>query len=513
MSNQSFDVAVLGGGPGGYIAAIRCAQYGLKAALIEARELGGTCLNRGCIPTKALLASAHAYQSALHADSFGVTVQNVGYDYAKFAARKDGIVKRLRSGVEGLEKAHGVTVIRGYGKLMDAHTLQAGDACITARDIILATGSSPALPPIPGINAESIAANAASTTNSAGSIAAAATTNIVTSDEVLGFTRLPESFVIIGGGVIGIEFASLFSALGKPVAVLEMLPSILPGVDGDIVKRLVASLSAKGVNIVTRAKVLSLSGEKTVAVEYELDGARKTASAECCVVCVGRKPQTAGIGLDKAGVVLDRGFVRVDDHMRTNMPNIYAVGDITGKAQLAHVASAQALAAAANCAGRPQAFSYGIIPACIYTEPEIAFVGMSAEQAAASGKRARTASFDLAANGKAMTMGESGLVKLAYDDATGEILGAQIFAPRATDMIAEVAAVMRAEGVIEELADTIHPHPTLSEAIYEAAHAAEGLCCHAAPVQTPAAAPAPVPAAAPAAAPAATPDAAPAQRQ
>ncbi|WP_227762091.1 dihydrolipoyl dehydrogenase [Zhaonella formicivorans] len=457
---EKYDVAVLGGGPGGYVAAIRCAQYGLKTVLIEADELGGTCLNRGCIPTKALLHCAELYESALESMEHGVFTGGISFNYAALARRKDTIVAKLRAGIASLEKAHGVTVIKGFGVLQDPHTINVNGNLVNAEKIILATGSAPARPPIPGIDGE----------------------NIITSDEVLAMTECPDSFVIIGGGVIGMEFATLFAALGKKVTVIEMMPSILPGVDRDIVRMLSQILQKKGVELVTSARVTSLQGGKTIKVNYEQSGQVKSATGACCVISVGRKPMTAGIGLEALGVRMARSFVEVDDRLRTNIPNIYAIGDITGKMQLAHVATAQGLVAAANCAGKDEKIDYSIVPACIYTSPEIAFVGMTEEKAKEAGKAVQCGTFNVAGNGKAMIMGaKSGIVKLVTDEATGEILGAQLFAPRATDMIAELCVAMKCEGTIEELAATIHPHPTVSEVIMEAAHDVEGLCCHSMP--------------------------------
>ncbi|GHU93122.1 dihydrolipoyl dehydrogenase [Clostridia bacterium] len=452
---MTYDVAVLGAGPGGYEAAIRCAQYGLKTALIEERELGGTCLNRGCIPTKAMLECGHAYERAEHATVFGVTVQNVGYDFAKMAARRDAVVSKLRAGIAGLEKAHGVTVISGRGVLSGADSMLVGGETVRADKIILATGGAPARPPIPGADGA----------------------NVLTSDEVLAMNDVPESVVIIGGGVIGIEFATLFSMLGKPVTVLEMLPEILAGVDAELVVALKRSLKKRKIEFVTGAKVTGIAADGIVS--YELSGETKNVKADCCILSAGRRPQTAGLGLESIGVKVERGFISTDECMRTNIPNIYAVGDITGKIQLAHVASAQGLVAAAHCAGRPCNMRYDIVPACVYTEPELAWVGLTEEQAKTAGRAVITGRFNAAGNGRAMTMGEdTGLVKVIADAVTGELLGAHILAPRATDMVAEVAAVMRSEGTIDELAATIHPHPTISEMIMEAAHDAEGLCCH-----------------------------------
>lgn len=458
--NTRYDVAVLGGGPGGYEAAIRCSQYGLKTALIEARELGGTCLNRGCIPTKALLHSAELYEEAKGAAKFGVSMGEISYDYAKIAANKDAVVAKLRGGIGALEAAHGVEVINGFGKLTSANTIDVDGTVIEADKIILATGSAPARPPIPGIEGK----------------------NVVTSDEVLAMTELPESFVIIGGGVIGMEFTTLFASLGKKVTVVEMMPSILPGVDADIVNSIKASLKKKGVTIINNAKVTGIEGGDSVNVNYELNGKNEVASGSVCVVSVGRRAMTAGIGLEDLGIKMNRAFVEVDACMQTSVKNIYAIGDITGKIQLAHVATAQGMVAAANCAGRTAIMNYDVVPACIYSSPEIAYIGMTADKAKEAGYDVEIGSFNVAGNGKAMVMGaNSGVVKLVAQKTTGKILGAQIFAPRATDMIGEIAVLMKKGGTIEDLSNTIHPHPTVCETIMEAAHDAEGLCCNAMP--------------------------------
>lgn len=459
-----YEVVVLGGGPGGYIAAIRAAQLGKKVALVEARELGGTCLNRGCIPTKALLHCAEIYEQTVNASGFGICAAEVGYDYGKMAAYKTGVVDKLVSGIAGLEKAHGVKVIKGFGRLTDTHTLRVVQSTddvidVTFDKLILATGSAPAKPPIPGIEGR----------------------NVVTSDDILSMETLPESFVIIGGGVIGIEFATLFATLGKPVTVIEMMPSILPGADSDIVRTCLRVLKKKKVSIVNNAKVTSIEGGDEVTVTYELNGAEKTASGACCVVSVGRRAMTANIGLDTCGIEMNRAFVNIDEHCRTNIENIYAIGDITGKIQLAHVASAQGLVAAANAAGHEEVMDYSVVPSCIYTNPEIAFAGISEDKAKEAGIEYKVGSYNVAGNGRAMVMGENlGIVKL-ISDADGKLIGAQLMCPRATDMIAELAAAMKLGASVKDIADTIHPHPTVSEVVMEAAHDWEGLCCHSLP--------------------------------
>lgn len=459
MSEYSFDVVVLGGGPGGYEAAIRCSQYGKKVALVEARELGGTCLNRGCIPTKALLHSAEAFEETQNASSCGVITGDVSFDFARMAEYKDNVVAKLRSGVASLEKAHGVKVIKGYGKLIDSHTLDVDGEAITFDKLILATGSAPARPPIPGIDGE----------------------NIVTSDEILNMTELPESFVIIGGGVIGIEFATLFATLGRSVTVIEMMPSILPGVDADVVRTLGRALKKKKVNVINNSKVTCIEGGNIVKVTYELNGVEKTAEGACCVVSVGRRAMTSGIGIENVGIEMNRAFINIDEHCRTNIENIYAIGDITGKIQLAHVASAQGMVAAANICGKESVMDYNVVPSCIYTCPEIAFVGMSEDKAKAAGIEYKTGSFNVAGNGRAMIIGNAmGTVKLIASPA-GKLLGAQLMGPRVTDMVAEIAVVLKHGGSIEDIAETIHPHPTVSEAVMEAAHDFDGLCCHTLP--------------------------------
>ena len=459
MANQ-YDVAILGAGPGGYEAAIRAAKYGLKVALVEGAELGGTCLNRGCIPTKALLHGAEVYESAKGAAAFGVHVSDVSYDYAKIVAFKNKTVTTLRNGIGMLEKANGVEVIEGFGVLKDKNTITVNGTDVTADNIILATGSQPARPPIPGIDGQ----------------------NVVTSDEILAMETCPDSFVIIGGGVIGMEFATLYASLGKPVTVIEMMPSILPGVEDDITKPLTRNLKRKGVTVITSARVTEIAGGDTVTVRYELNGKTETATGACCIVSVGRSPRTKDIGLEEVGIEMDRAFVKVDDCMQTNIANIYAIGDITGKIQLAHVATAQGMVAAANCAGKTATMNYNVVPACIYTTPEIAYIGMTEAAAKEAGYDVILGNFNVAGNGKAMVMGEnSGTIKLIAQKQTGKILGAQLFAPRATDMIGEIAVVMQKGGTLEDIGDTIHPHPTVVETLMEAAHDAHGMSNNAMP--------------------------------
>lgn len=454
---SKYDVAILGGGPGGYETAIRCSQLGLKTCLIEAKELGGTCLNWGCIPTKALLHSSEVYIEAKGAAEFGVNTGAVSFDFTKIMSRKDDILMRQRNGIRGLEKSHGVEVIKGFGVLTSSTTIDVGGQIIETDKIILATGSTPARPPIPGMDS----------------------INVLTSDDIFNLKACPDSIVIIGGGVIGIEFATFFANLDVKVTIVEMMPEILPGMDTEMKNLLAQTLSGKGVKIVTSAQVKKIESNGAVSISYIKDGQDADVQGAMCLVCVGRRPMTREIGLEAVGVKTERGFVGIDEHMRTNIQNVFAIGDITGKVQLAHVASAQGMIAAANCAGKNERMDYRFIPSCVYTSPELASVGMTAEKATSEGIDIRIGTFKIAGNGKAMVIGATvGLVKLITCAKTGEILGGQILSPRATDMITEIAAVMRSEGTIEELSTTIHPHPTLSEIILEAAHDTHGLSVH-----------------------------------
>lgn len=451
-----YQVAVIGGGPGGYVAAIRAAQLGCSAVIIEKDAFGGTCLNRGCIPTKALLHSAEMYDAMLHSAALGIDAAGVTFDYARMADRKKKIVSRLRGGVEYLLKGHGVDIVRGNARLIDKNTIKAGEEIIEADRIILAMGSCPARIPIPGIDKE----------------------GVTDSDGVLALEEIPQSIVIIGGGVIGIEFATLFGSLGKKVTVIEMLSGIMgPAVDSDISGTMIKLLRRKRVDIHVNAKVLAI--KDGLCVSYEEKGEVKEACGEMIVVAVGRKPSTSGMGLEELGIQTERGFIQVDEHLETSVPGIYAIGDITGKLQLAHVASAQGLVAAANAAGRLAVMDYDVVPSCIYTNPEVACIGLTEEQAREKGFEVKTGRFVTAGNGKSMVMGESnGFVKILADAGTGKILGAHLLCSRATDMIAEIAVAMKAGAGVDGIADTIHPHPTVSEIIMEACHDADHMCVH-----------------------------------
>ena len=461
---EQFDVAVIGGGPGGYIAAIRCAQLGKKTALIESRDLGGACLNRGCIPTKTLLHTAELYDEVKnHGRELGLSGAELGYDYAVLAARKDSVVSKLRRGIESLVKGRKITLIKGSAAFTGPRTLKVTDAAGTvteygAANIIIASGCEPSSIPVPGADLPAV----------------------LNSDAVLSLTAIPDSAVIIGGGVIGIEFATLFNSLGKKITIIEMLPRILNGMDQSVCDAMTKLLSKRGVEIHTNAKLLEIKTAPCGAVcAYEENDAKKEAMGSIVIMAVGRRPVSKNLNLAAAGLAENRGFITVDEKMATNVPGIYAIGDVTGKVQLAHVASAQGMVAAAAIAGKKAAMSYGIIPACVYTNPEIASIGKTEVQVKEAGLPYKTGTFPAAGNGRSLIMNAAdGFVKIISHADTGEILGAHIMAPRATDLIGEIAVSMKAEATIEEIAGTIHGHPTVNEMIMEAAHDVEGLCCH-----------------------------------
>ena len=372
------------------------------------------------------------------------------------AKNKTKISSKLSGGIGFLLKGNKVTLVNGEAKLTSNTSFVVDGKTYTASNIILATGSEPARIPIPGIDLP----------------------GVVNSDGVLASETCPKSVVIIGGGVIGIEFATLFSTLGVKVTVIEMLGKIMgPATDDEAASLMLKILKKKGVEIHLNSKVVSI--EAGMKVNYEENGKACVAEGEQVVVSIGRSPITKGIGLEELGIKMNRAFIDVDDEMRTSIPNIYAIGDITGKIQLAHVASAQGIVAAHNAAGEHKKMSYAIVPSCIYTSPEVASVGLNEQQAKEKGLNVKIGKFNIAGNGRSMIMGESaGFCKMITDARTGEIYGTVIVAPRATDMIAEIATAMKAEATVEEISDTIHPHPTVSEIIMEAAHDVEGLCGH-----------------------------------
>lgn len=451
-----FDVAIIGGGPGGYVAAIRAAQMGGKVALVEAARLGGTCLNVGCIPTKTLFRSAEVLHWAKQASVFGVSTGEVSLSFPAVMARQAQVVSQLVSGVEQLLKANGVAYYPGKGSILSSNMVgvSRGDGTIeqiVTKNIIIATGSSPARPPIPGLELP----------------------GVVSSDEVFGWEGLPSSLVIIGGGVIGIEFACIMSAFGAKVTVVEMMPLILPTVDEEIARRLTPILRRSGIHVVTGAKVTGITTGAAggLAVSYETAAAAQLVEAEKVLVATGRVPNFGGIDLVAIGIEHDRRGIKVDRRCRTNRPGIYAIGDVTGQVQLAHVASAQGIAAVEDIFGQGHDLNLDAVPGCIFSMPEVAGVGLTEKACKEAGLSYTVSKFPFAALGKAVAMGETeGLVKIIADAQSGKILGVHIMGPHATDLIHEGALALTMGATTADLVRTIHAHPTLSEAVLEAAH-------------------------------------------
>lgn len=469
---KQYDIAVIGGGPGGYVAAIKAAQEGKKVCLVEKDKLGGVCLNRGCIPTKTLLKSIDVLEAVKHCADFGVIgvdISTAAINMAKLQQRKNNVVKKLTGGVGMLLKANGVTVISGNAEFVDNKTLLVGNERIGADNFIIATGSIPAKPPIPVSGAEVCPCHTPCTPRD---ICAP----IIGSDEALDLVEIPSKVVIIGGGVIGIEFAYIFAQLGAKVTVIELMEQILPMVDAEITAEVAKMLNSLGINIITGAKVTKIVGSK---VYFEHDGEQGCESGEKILMSTGRVPNTAGLNLEAAGIQMNRRSIAVDAAMQTNVPGIYAIGDVNGQSMLAHTASMEGIVAVEHILGHHFKIDYDKIPSCIYIQPEIASVGLTEAQAREKYGEITVGRFPLAANGKAMVQGEArGLVKVILEPKFQEILGVHIFGPHATDLIAEAALAMNLEATAEEVVTSIHPHPTISEIIPEAFHAALGRAIH-----------------------------------
>ncbi|MBN1675606.1 MAG: dihydrolipoyl dehydrogenase [Kiritimatiellae bacterium] len=450
------DIVIIGGGPGGYVAAIRAAQQGAKVALVEKDKLGGVCLHRGCVPSKTLLHSAELYRNALHAAAFGIEIPAPTVHFDKIMARKDQVVRTLHGGVEHLVKANRIELVRGEADLLSPTRVKVGDTVMDARHIIIAVGSSPALPPLDGCDDPCV----------------------ITSDQALHLDQLPESMVIVGGGVIGVEMACLFRNLGTAVTIIELLDRIVPTLDSDLGTALRKTLKQQKIETLTGARVLSVKGGK---VTFEHEGATKSCSVQKVLMAVGRRSNGLDLALDKVGVRHVKGVIETDAQLRTSVPTVYAIGDVNGKYMLAHVASKEGLTAVAAIMGRNAAMNYAAIPQCVYTIPEeLASVGMTEEEARRQhGAAVKVGRFPLAANGKALATGlRDGFTKLIAGP-DGEILGAHLMAPHATDMIATLAVAMQAELTPVEIGETVFPHPTVSETILEAAHLIEGNPIHA----------------------------------
>lgn len=443
------DLVVIGGGPGGYIAAIRARQLGLDVTLIEKDAVGGTCLNRGCIPTKAYFKNAGVIKTITESQEYGVEVSQLNFDMATAKARKDKVVSSLVSGIKQLLLANGVEIIKGEASLVDKSTILVDGQELKTEKILLATGSVPSLLPIKGIELE----------------------GVMTSDDILELSEVPKRLVIIGGGVIGLEFACIFKAFGSEVTVIEYQPSVLNILDKEVGKRMGVFLKKQKITVHTSAAVQSI--EKTNdGLEVQVEGKKGelVCTGDMVLVAGGRKPYIAGLNLEKVGIETDkRGFITVDDNYQTNVEGIYAIGDVIGGQMLTHVASEEGIAAVEKIAGSNGGkLHYNAVPSCIFTFPEIATVGMTEEALKESGINYKTGKFLFAANGKAMTMGETdGFVKIIADE-NDQIIGVHIIGPHASDLILEGTMLVKNQMKTSQVIGTIHPHPTLGEAMMEA---------------------------------------------
>ncbi|MFK3894173.1 dihydrolipoyl dehydrogenase [Bacillus sp. PS93] len=469
-----YDVVILGGGTGGYVAAIRAAQLGLKTAVVEKEKLGGTCLHKGCIPSKALLRSAEVYRTAREADQFGVETAGVSLNFEKVQQRKQSVVDKLAAGVNHLMKKGKIDVYTGYGRILGPSifsplpgtiSVERGNGeendMLIPKQVIIATGSRPRM--LPGLEADG--------------------KSVLTSDEALQMEELPQSIIIVGGGVIGIEWASMLHDFGVKVTVIEYADRILPTEDPEISKEMESLLKKKGIQFITGAKVLPDTMTKTsddISIQAEKDGETVTYSAEKMLVSIGRQANIEGIGLENTDIVTENGMISVNESCQTKESHIYAIGDVIGGLQLAHVASHEGIIAVEHFAGLdPHPLDPTLVPKCIYSSPEAASVGLTEDEAKANGHNVKIGKFPFMAIGKALVYGESdGFVKIVADRDTDDILGVHMIGPHVTDMISEAGLAKVLDATPWEVGQTIHPHPTLSEAIGEAALAADGKAIH-----------------------------------
>ncbi len=461
MAQKSYDVIIIGSGPGGYVAAIRAAQLGLKTAIIEKDYLGGTCLNVGCIPTKTLFQSAEIADAVNESAKYGVNSSFEGLDFAAVMRRKDKVVRQLSGGVRFLLKKNGIDVIMGEATLLSPTTvkdLKSGEVFET-KNVLIAAGSSNAAPPIPGIDGG----------------------QIIDSTGLLALTEMPASLAIIGGGVIGCEFAGIFNSFGCSVTILEMLPQLLGNMDTALAKAAVDQFASEGIRVELGARVREISdrnGRKLVV--FEKDGTEDEVEAEYVLVSAGRKANIGELGLDRLGIETENGFIQVDSHMRSSIPGIYACGDITGEGMLAHTASEGGTVAVENMAGIDRELDLKAVPKVVFINKEIASAGVTEEEAGKSGRKVLCGMFSLIGNGKSLAMGKNdGFVKVIADGETHAVIGLHMAGPCASELITLGTQLITSEVTLEDVTKTIYPHPAVAEAIREACMDALGRCIHA----------------------------------
>lgn len=459
MAYELYDVIVIGGGPGGYTAAAKASALGGKVALVEKGALGGTCLNQGCIPTKTLLKSTEVLEIVKKSKDFGVEASQIEVSIEKILDRKKAIIKRLNTGVEFLMKSNKISVFRGEGKItgIDEVTISTlnDQIKLRTRNIIIATGSRPAV--IPGLEPDG--------------------QRIMNSDHALMLSSIPASLLIIGGGAIGVEFASIYQKLGAKVTLVEAMDRILPFADEEVSNALKQLMTRGKINFLTATKVGGITkAEEGLLVNVDTPKGLQELQVDKVLVAVGRRPNYEDLGLEEIGVQVEKGKIKVNSKMETSIPNIYAIGDVTGGILLAHVASAEGTAAAVNAMGGQKQMNYSVVPSCIYTSPELASVGITEEQAKSQEIQIVVGKSQFIGSGKALAMGENkGLVKIVAKAGNGKILGVHILGPQATSLISEAALAIKLGATVEDIADTIHAHPSLPETLKEAAEHAVGL--------------------------------------
>lgn len=462
---EKYDLIVIGSGPGGYVAAIRAMQLGMQVAVVEKAELGGICLNWGCIPTKALIKNAEVWQNLRSLSDFGITISQPELDFEKVIRRSREVAGRLSKGIEFLFRKNKITVIKGAGKLMSGNTIEVTNpddnsrTQISTKNIIIATGARTRS--IPGVTIDG--------------------NRIIGSREAMVLPQIPKSIIVIGAGAIGIEFAYIFSSFGAQVSIVEMLPQILPVEDEEIAKELTRAFRKKQIGIHTGAKVESVQvANDSVAVVIDANGQKTTLTAEYALMAIGVQPNSENLGLEDLGMELSKGWIKVDEHFRTNVPSVYAIGDVIGNPCLAHVASAEGIHAVEFIAGKnPAPVNYSAVPGCTYCQPQVASVGLTEKKALELGREIKTGRFMFRANGKAIAFGEiDGLVKVIFDNQTREMIGAHIIGTEATELLPELTLAVTHKMTFEAFKHSIHAHPTLSEAIIEAAHDAFGESVH-----------------------------------